>query len=189
MNEEIIKEGNDFYVKREDNMNNIKEHIQTIEQDKDGIASLNGKHKANLYIDCTGFKSLLLGQNLKEEFINYSDRLPNDSAWATKIEYKDKEKQLVPYTHCTAIDNGWVWTIPLWSRIGTGYVYSSQFVDDDTALKQFKKFLKTDQLDFKKIKMKVGIHKRLWVKNVCAIGLAAGFIEPLESNGLLERKF
>jgi hypothetical protein len=72
----------------------------------------------------------------------------------------------------------------LWSRIGTGYVYSSKFVDDETALKEFKKHLGQEDLEFKNIKMRVGIHNRLWVKNVVAIGLSAGFIEPLESNGL-----
>ena len=94
-----------------------------------------------MYIDCTGFKSLLLDKTLKEPFESYSDMLPNDSAWATKILYKDKEKELVPYTNCTAIENGWVWNIPLWSRIGTGYVYSRFKVNlyDDTALKEFKK--------------------------------------------------
>ena len=162
----------------------IKEDIETIEQDEDGIKSLNKKYKADLYIDCTGFKSLLLSKTLKEPFESYSDMLPNDSAWATRIQYKNKEKELQPYTNCTAIENGWVWNIPLWSRIGTGYVYSSKFVDDDTALKQFKKHLGQEDLEFRNIKMRVGIHNRLWVKNVCAIGLAAGFIEPLESNGL-----
>jgi tryptophan halogenase len=162
----------------------IKEDVNTIEQDENGIKTLNNKHKADLFIDCTGFKSLLLGQTLKEEFISFNDMLPNNSAWATRLSYKDKRKELLPYTNCTAIENGWVWNIPLWSRIGTGYVYSDKFVDDDTALKQFQKHLGTKELDFKKIKMRVGIHKRLWVKNVAAIGLSAGFIEPLESNGL-----
>jgi flavin-dependent dehydrogenase len=162
----------------------ILEDIKTIEKNEDGIVSLNKKHKADLYIDCTGFESLLLGKTLEEPFDSYSDMLPNDSAWATKINYKNKKKELVPYTNCTAIENGWVWNIPLWSRIGTGYVYSSKFVDDETALKQFKKFLKKDDIEAHKIKMKVGLHKRLWVKNVVAIGLSAGFIEPLESNGL-----
>jgi hypothetical protein len=171
----------------------IKEEIKSVEQDANGILSLNNKYKADLYIDCTGFKSLLIGETLKEEFISFSDLLPNNSAWATRIPYIDKKKELVSYTNCTAIENGWVWNIPLWSRIGTGYVYSDKFIDDDAALKQFKKYLMKiepyklipcDHLEFKKIKMKVGIHKRLWVKNVCAIGLSAGFIEPLESNGL-----
>jgi len=162
----------------------IVDDVVSIEQDENGITSLNNKYKADLYIDCTGFKSLLLDKTLKEPFESYSDMLPNDSAWATKIKYKNKEKELVPYTNCTAIENGWVWNIPLWSRIGTGYVYSSKFVDDDMALKEFKKHLGQEDLDFKKIKMRVGIHNRLWVKNVVAIGLSAGFIEPLESNGL-----
>jgi len=162
----------------------IVEDIVSIEQDENGVKSLNNKHKADLYIDCTGFKSLLLDKTLKEPFESYSDMLPNDSAWATKIQYKDKEKELVPYTNCTAIENGWVWNIPLWSRIGTGYVYSSKFVDDESALKEFKKHLGRNDLEFKNIKMRVGIHNRLWVKNVVGIGLSAGFIEPLESNGL-----
>jgi len=162
----------------------IKEDILSVEQDENGIKSLNNKYKADLYIDCTGFKSLLLGQTLKEPFESYEDLLPNNSAWATRVPYKDKEKQLVSYTNCTAIENGWVWNIPLWSRIGTGYVYSDKYIDDDNALKQFQKHLGTDELEFKKIKMRVGIHKRLFVKNVVAIGLSAGFIEPLESSGL-----
>ena len=162
----------------------IKEDILSVEQDENGIKSLKNKYKADLYIDCTGFKSLLLGQTLKEPFESYEDLLPNNSAWATRVPYKDKEKQLVSYTNCTAIENGWVWNIPLWSRIGTGYVYSDKYIDDDNALKQFQKHLGTDELEFKKIKMRVGIHKRLFVKNVVAIGLSAGFIEPLESSGL-----
>ena len=162
----------------------ITEDIISIEQDEHGIKSLNNKHKADLYIDCTGFKSLLLDKTLQEPFESYSDLLPNDSAWATKIKYKNKEKELKPYTICTAIQNGWVWNIPLWSRVGTGYVYSSKFVSDEEALKEFKQYLGNDDLEFKNIKMRVGLHNRLWVKNVVAIGLSAGFIEPLESNGL-----
>ena len=174
-------------------LNHIKENVNTIEQDENGIKSINNKYNADLYIDCTGFKSLLLSETLKEPFESYSDILPNNSAWATRIPYGDREKELVGYTNCTAIENGWVWNIPLWNRIGTGYVYSDKFINDEDALIQFKEYLirsepiklvPCDHLEFKKIKMKVGIHKRLWVKNVCAIGLAAGFIEPLESNGL-----
>ena len=162
----------------------IKEEIKTIEQDENGIKSLNNKHTADLFIDCTGFKSLLLGETLREPFISFNDMLPNNSAWATKIPYENKREQLKPYTNCTAYNNGWIWNIPLWSRIGTGYVYSDKFVDDETALKEFKDYLGREDLEFKKIKMRVGIHKRLWVDNVVAIGLSAGFIEPLESNGL-----
>ena len=162
----------------------IKEHIDEIKQDKLGIKSLNGKHEAELYIDCTGFASVLLGKTLKVPFESYSDLLPNNTAWATRIPYKNKREQIVTYTDCKAVENGWIWTIPLWSRIGTGYVYSDKFIDDDTALKQFQKHLGTEEADFKKIKMRIGLHERVWEKNVVAIGLSSGFIEPLESNGL-----
>ena len=165
-------------------VNHIKEDIVSIQQDENGIKSLNNKYTADLYIDCTGFKSLLLGQTLKEPFESYEDLLPNNSAWATRIPYKDKEKELDVYSSSTAIQNGWVWKVPLWSRIGTGYVYSDKFVSDEDALKEFQNYLGTEELNFKKLKMRVGIHKRLFVKNVCAIGLSSGFIEPLESNGL-----
>jgi len=165
-------------------LKHIKEEIKTIEQDSEGITTLNKQHSADLFIDCTGFKSLLLEHALKEPFINLEKMLPNNTAWCTRIPYTDKKKQLVGYTNCTAVENGWIWTIPLWSRIGSGYVYSDKFINDEDALKEFQRHLGTKELDFKKIKMRVGIHRRLWVKNVCAIGLAGSFIEPLESNGL-----
>jgi len=168
----------------------ILEDVKTIETNEDGIVSLNNTYKADMYIDCTGFKSLLLGDTLKEHFNDYSHLLPNNKAWATRVPYKDKENELVPYTNCTAIENGWVWNIPSWERIGTGYVYSDKYVSDEEALNEFKRHLDKKGSDyskseFKNIKMRVGIHDRLFVKNVCAIGLSAGFIEPLESNGLL----
>jgi|TARA_B100000035_G_scaffold285443_1_gene269009 tryptophan halogenase len=142
---------------------------------------------ADLFVDCTGWSSKLLGESLKEPFVDYTNFLPNNRAWATRIPYTNKSKELHPYTECTAINNGWVWNIPLWSRFGTGYVYSDKFIGPDDALQEFKDHLNcdTDELEFKDISMRVGLHERIWVKNVLAIGLSAGFIEPLESNGLL----
>jgi tryptophan halogenase len=151
---------------------------------------------ANLYIDCTGFKSLLLAGALNEPFKSFNDVLPNNRAWATQLPYLDKRKELDSVTKCTFIDNGWCWNIPLWSRLGTGYVYSDKFVEPEKALEEFKKHLMSnkmasprtlkdlDSASFVDIKMRVGIHERTWVKNVVAIGLSAAFIEPLESNGL-----
>jgi tryptophan halogenase len=172
-------------------------HIETGDNGIEHLMLSNGnKHTSDLYIDCTGFKSLLLDGALKEEFISYENILPNNRAWATRVAYKDKERELEPFTSCTAIDNGWVWNIPLWSRIGTGYVYSDKYITPDQALEQFKQYLMSDKvvcpksreevdaLEYRDIPMRVGIHKRLFVKNVVAIGLSAGFIEPLESNGL-----
>jgi len=151
---------------------------------------------ADLYVDCTGFKSILLAGALNEPFISYADMLPNNRAWATRLPYKDKDKELEPFTNSTAIGNGWVWNIPSWERLGTGYVYSDKFISPEAAQEEFKQHLMSDKmivprtreevdaLEFKDIQMRVGIHNRTFVKNVVAIGLAAGFIEPLESNGL-----
>ena len=150
---------------------------------------------ADLFVDCSGFKSLLLGEALQETFISTKHILPNNKAWATRVPYYDKEAELETFTNCTAIENGWVWNIPLWSRIGTGYVYSDEFVDDETALKEFKAYLDSDKmrvynpnrskdLEFKHITIKNGFYEKSWVKNVAAFGLAAGFLEPLESTGL-----
>jgi len=166
----------------------IVEDIDDIKSDENGIVSLNN-YKADLYIDCTGFSSLLMNK-LNVKFNSYSELLPNNKAWATRVPYNDKDEQLEPYTNCTAIENGWVWNIPSWERIGTGYVYSDKYVTDEQALQEFKNHLDSKGLDysnseFKNIKMRVGIHEKVFEKNVCAIGLSAGFIEPLESNGLL----
>jgi len=168
----------------------LVENIVKVNQNEDGsIKSLLLRTKntvtADLYIDCTGFKSLLLGKTLQEPFESYGDMLPNNSAWCTKKPYKNKEKELVGYTNCKAVENGWIWNIPLWSRMGMGYVYSDKYISDEDALEQFKSHIDGKDLEFKNLKMRIGIHKNLWVKNVCAIGLSAGFIEPLESNGLL----
>ena len=110
-------------------------------------------------------------------------------AWATHMPYIDKEKELVSYTNCKTMDNGWMWNIPLWSKIGTGYVYSNKFVTDEGALQEFKEQIRKtgrdpEILEYKKIPIRNGIHEKIWEKNVVAIGLAAGFIEPLESTGL-----
>lgn len=162
----------------------VLENVSHMKQNGDGITHINS-HECDLVIDCTGFKSMILNK-VGGEFISYNDILPNDSAWATRMPYTNKEQQLEPYTNCTAIENGWVWNIPSWERIGTGYVYSSKYINDDDALTQFKQYLGRDDLEFKNIRMRVGRQKEMWIKNVCAIGLSAGFIEPLESTGLLQ---
>jgi len=178
----------------------IKGKVVTVNTNNSGVEFLSMADEssitADLFVDCTGFKSLLLGEALNEPFNSYGEVLVNNKAWATRVPYKNKEKELRPITACTAIENGWVWDIPLWSRLGTGYVYSDKFVSDEDALAEFKKHLASDkmveprteeeisELEFNNIQMRVGIHERTWVKNVVAIGLSAGFIEPLESNGL-----
>lgn len=169
----------------------ILDDVKTIQKNARGnIVSLNNKYFADMFIDCTGFKSLLLGKEMNVPFKSYNDLLPNDSALALQLPYTDKEKQLVSFTSCTALANGWVWRIPSWNKIGTGYVYSSKYVSDEEAKREFIDHLWCDheidarEMSFKKINMRVGLHDEIFHKNVVAIGLSAGFIEPLESNGL-----
>lgn len=181
-------------------VNHIQDEVVSVSVSDNGVdyvvLSSGVQVSADLFIDCTGWKSLLLGSALNEPFTPYDHILPNNRAWAVQVPYTDKEKELEPYTNCTAIGNGWVWNIPLWTRLGTGYVYSDKHISPEDALQEFKDHLNskkmsvynpnrvTDDLDFKDIKMRIGIHERTWVKNVVAIGLSSGFIEPLESNGL-----
>lgn len=171
----------------------IQQEVVNIDVNDDGVNYLeldNGEIiKGDMYIDCTGFKSLLLEGALKVPYLDYSNVIPNNMAWATHLPYIDKEKELVAYTNCTAVDNGWIWNIPLWSRIGSGYVYSNKHTSDEAALVEFKEYIRKngrdpESLQYKKIPIKNGIHEKIWHKNVVAIGLAAGFIEPLESTGL-----
>jgi tryptophan halogenase len=171
-----------------------------VQREDDSIEKIgtenSGYLTADLFIDCTGFKSLLLEQTLKTPFISFGDTLLNDRAVATVIPYIDKEAEMENYTSCTAIEAGWVWNIPLWNRIGTGYVYSSKHATEAEAEAQFRKHLKSNRMIFpdaeradtcevRHIKIKHGVHERAWVKNVVGIGLANGFIEPLESTGLM----
>jgi tryptophan halogenase len=181
-------------------VNHIVSTVVDIATNENGIESLTledgSQVHADLFVDCTGFRSILLAGALEEPFVSYSDLLPNNKAWATRLAYKDKSKELEGFANSTAIGNGWCWNIPLWSRLGTGYVYSDKHITKEAALQEFKNYLMSDkmivprtqedidQLEFKEITMRVGIHERTFVKNVVAIGLSAGFIEPLESNGL-----
>jgi hypothetical protein len=160
------------------------------------ILNSGEKIYSDLFIDCTGFKSLLIGKYLQEPFISFEHMLPNNRAWACRVPYKDKDLEMESFANSTAIENGWCWNLPLWSRLGTGYVYSDKYISKEDALEQFKKYLMSDKmviprtkedlegLEFKDVPFRVGIHNRVWVKNVVSIGLAAGFLEPLESNGL-----
>lgn len=151
----------------------------------------------DLFVDCTGYRSMLLGGKMKAEFVDVSDQLPNNRAWATPIKYKDVYKEMQPYTSCTALKNGWAWYTPIASRIGNGYAYSDKHTTPEEALLEFKEYLASDnvpvklskeeidKLPFFEIKMKPGYYKQAMIKNVVAVGLSGGFLEPLEGTGLL----
>jgi tryptophan halogenase len=138
---------------------------------------------------------MLLEQTLGVEFNSFSQWLPNNKAWAVQVPYEDKDLEMENTTDCVAVDNGWIWNIPLYHRIGKGYVFCDKFTSEEDALEEFKQFIMTrlkmprtreqvDALEFRLINIKNGVHKKCWHKNVVAVGLSYGFIEPLESTGL-----
>jgi Tryptophan halogenase len=168
----------------------IQDDVVNIESNNHGITSLTLKNLGNIsgdiYFDCTGFKALLIDQTLNTPWIDFSDKLLNNRTWAVQIPYRNKDDELRPYTTCTAMKHGWVWQVPTWSRIGTGYNYSDKFVDPEDALTEFKQHLGSfsQELSFRDLKWPTGVREKVWNKNVVAIGLSGGFIEPLESGGL-----
>jgi tryptophan halogenase len=152
------------------------------------------KFDYDLYIDCTGFKSLLLEGMMGEEFVSfhYNDGgcLLNDRAVTCHMPHEDPSIEISNTTNCTAINNGWVWDVPLWERSGVGYVHSSLFCEDPES-ELYDYLVKTrgkeraDKTQMRTVPFKNGKHKRSWVKNVCAVGLSNCFVEPLEATGLL----
>jgi len=139
--------------------------------------------EADLYVDCTGFRSQLLQQALKVPFISYADNLFNDTA----VVFPTKQFDVIESrTLAKAMKNGWAWSIPLTNREGNGYVFSSSFCSKDEAETEFRSFLGLleDPVEARFINMKVGRAERSWAGNCLAVGLSQGFIEPLEATAL-----
>jgi hypothetical protein len=139
--------------------------------------------KADFYVDSSGFRSRLLRDALGVPFESCEDVLFNDSA---VVFPTDPEENPQPQTISTALKYGWAWKIPLISRFGNGYVYSSKYVDDDDAEMEFREHLGLVDADVeaRKLKFPVGRVREHWVKNCLAVGLSQGFIEPLEATAL-----
>jgi tryptophan halogenase len=138
--------------------------------------------EGDLFIDCTGFRGLLINGALGVGFEDYGDWLPNDRAWAVQTS---TDAPPGPYTRAIAHKAGWLWGIPLQERVGNGLVYSSQFMSDDEALKQLHDMVEGEMLmEPKLIRFRAGRRHKAWHKNCVSLGLAAGFIEPLESTSI-----
>ncbi|PHR92911.1 MAG: tryptophan halogenase [Robiginitomaculum sp.] len=136
----------------------------------------------DLFIDCSGFRGLLIEQALKTGYNDWGHWLPCDRAVTVASESLDV---LRPYTRSMARDAGWQWQIPLQHRVGNGHVYSSKFMEDDVAQDVLMSTLESKPLaDPHLIRFSTGHRKKFWNKNCVAIGLSAGFLEPLESTGL-----
>lgn len=146
----------------------------------------HGEVSGDLFVDCTGFRGLLLNHTLAEPFLSFQDTLPNDSAVALRVPVDLEKRGLPPYTAATAQEAGWIWTIPLFNRIGTGYVYASDYTTPEQAERTLREFVGPEAADVEAnhIRMRIGRSRNSWVHNCVAIGLASGFVEPLESTGI-----
>jgi tryptophan halogenase len=167
---------------------------QVILQDDGSIKGLEyasgGYEEFDFYIDCSGFSSFIFGKTLNVPFVSKNDIILTDTALALQV-HSGPDEEIFPYTKATAHEAGWVWDIPLTTRRGTGFVYSSNHMSDDEALKGFAQYHGKDPENFKahKIPMKAGYREKLWEKNCASLGLANGFVEPLESTSLFVTDF
>ncbi len=146
----------------------------------------HGRVRGDLFVDCTGFRGLLINKALNEPFTSFAESLPCDRAIAMQVPSDPAHHGINPYTTATALSSGWVWDIPLFHRVGTGYVYCSAFQSPEQAEQEFRNYLgvRSASCTPKHIKIRVGRSNNSWVKNCVAIGLSSGFVEPLESTGI-----
>jgi tryptophan halogenase len=151
------------------------------------VTHKNGELSAQLYVDCSGMRSKLLGESLKVPFVPCDDIFFCDTALATQIPYADSHSPIPSCTISTAQDAGWIWDIGLQHRRGVGYVYSSQFSSQEQALDTLAQYLGDESKieNVKKIKFTPGHREVFWKNNCVAVGLSAGFLEPLEASALM----
>jgi len=175
--------------------NKLKNNVEIIKSDVvkthykssdiiDFLELKNGRQIfSDLYIDCTGLHNVL---KTPKERVDTSDRLFVNAAVATHVQYKNKDLEFAPYVTCEAVDHGWVWQIPIQSRIGTGMVFNKNITDPLVAKQYFVEYwnhrIKIEDLNF--INWDPFYVKNQWAGNVISIGLSAGFIEPLESTSI-----
>jgi tryptophan halogenase len=169
----------------------IRDHVVSVQVEENGdIGSLltekHGVIAADFFVDCSGFRGLLINETLGEPFDAYRPWLLCDSAVAIQVPYERSDGPLPSCTRVKALTAGWAWKLPLFSRQGTGYVYSRELVSRDQAEAELRARLGPGSLPCtaNHLQMRVGKHRRTWVNNCLSVGLAAGFLEALESTSI-----
>ena len=147
----------------------------------------HGTLTAGLYIDCTGFRAELIGRALGVPFVQKNDVLFVDRAVAIQVPHESESSEVPPFTISTAHEAGWTWDIGLPTRRGVGYVYSSRHTDGTRAETVLRDYVGAHgaELPVRHLPLTIGWRARHWEKNCVAVGLAGGFLEPLESTGII----
>lgn len=170
------------------------EIVQVLSDESGDISRLMMKSgdelSADLYIDCSGYSALLIGKHFGVPFLAQRDSLFIDRAWAVQVPYASEEAPIASVTQSTALTSGWVWDIGLTSRRGVGYVFSSEHVSDDAALEELQRYLAalgdlSPALSYRNINIHSGYRQEYWRRDCVAVGLSAGFFEPLEASAIV----
>lgn len=176
---------NEYCVKN--GVKHLKAHIDTVNTNEQGLISSlkleNGNQvDGDFFIDCSGQHALIINKTLRVGLENWQKYLPVDSAVVVQTE---KHPDFPPYTESTAHEHGWRWQIPLQNRTGNGYVYCSDFCDDESAKALLENNITGKKLtEPRVIKFVTGKRDKMWFKNCLAVGLSSGFLEPLESTSI-----
>ena len=175
-------------------VHHVVDHVKGVNAHENGdIASLqtqeHGPLEGDLFIDCTGMQSLLLGMHYQVPFMSQKHILFNDTALAIQVPYADESAPIASQTISTAQRSGWIWDIGLPTRRGVGYVYSSTHTTDEAAQAELRSYIAQTNGPSnigtpRKLSFQPGYRSKFWHKNCVAIGLSAGFIEPLEASAL-----
>ncbi|HEU4704524.1 MAG TPA: tryptophan halogenase family protein [Sphingomicrobium sp.] len=166
----------------------IEARIASVELTPEGdVAALltadGGRFEAEFFVDASGFRALVIEGALGEPHIGFGDNLFNDRAVVAPTPLPAEGPGVC--TRATACSAGWIWHIPLTNRVGNGYVYSSRYIDDEAAAAELREHVDlAPDAPVRQLKMRVGRIERSWVGNCLAIGLAQGFLEPLEATAL-----
>ena len=179
-------------VAQEYGVTHVADTIDAVELGESGdITGLrtqaNGVVRGDLYVDCTGMRAKLIGEALKVPFVSCRESLLTDRAVACQVANERPDMPIASYTIATGHEAGWTWDIGLNNRRGIGYVYSSSHTTDEKAEATLRAYIgpQAEQRPVRLLKFDAGYRERPWVGNCVAVGLSAGFFEPLESTGIM----